>query len=149
MQRKYFLILVIALLLFLGIMVANINFTNTNDSYSEDEYWPDPLRFDIWSYSEDAHKVEVNVLDENNNSIFNETYMVNASEGIYSPVIVHSPVVTSTLGFYKYIVTLDDNITRIENVQVRYAQTLGSSDHLSIEIYGDEEEPLLFSIAVA
>ncbi|NYT19860.1 MAG: hypothetical protein GKC08_06190 [Methanosarcinales archaeon] len=91
----------------------------------------------------------MNVLDENNNSIFNETYIVNASEGIYSPVIVRSPVVTSTLGSYKYVVTLDDNITRVEYVQVRYAQTLSSSDHLSIEIYDDENEPLLFGIAVA
>ncbi|WP_135604598.1 hypothetical protein [Methanococcoides sp. NM1] len=130
-------------------MVVNFTFKNAYNSDSENRYELDPLRFDIWSYSLDPHKVEVNVFDENNNSIFNESYMINSSEGIYSPVIVRSPVVTSTLGSYKYVVTLDDNITRVEYVQVRYAQTLSSSDYLSIEIYDDEEEPLVFSIAVA
>jgi len=47
------------------------------------------------------------------------------------------------------LITLDDNFTVVEAVQVRYSQTLSSSDHLDIEIYDDPENSLVLAIATA
>ncbi|MCM1987900.1 hypothetical protein [Methanococcoides seepicolus] len=88
----------------------------------------DSLAFSIENHSKNDHTVEVKVFDENNDMIFNETYLSNSSTGIYSSIG------TSTLGSYKYIVTLDNNITKEQNVYVEY------SDYLIIGIYDEEYE---------
>ncbi|WP_445474770.1 hypothetical protein ACT9XH_10420 [Methanococcoides methylutens] len=110
---------------------------------------PDPLRFSIWNYSKNPHKVKVEVFDENNSLIFTETYLINSSEGKYSPTIIYSPIVTETLGTYKYVVTLDHKFTAVQSAEVRYEMTTSSSDYVSIDIRDNKENPISFGISIA
>lgn len=110
---------------------------------------PDPLMFSIWNYDKDSHKVEVEVFDENDTSIFTETYFINASEGEYSPTIIKSPIVTETLGSYKYVITLDNEFTAVQFVEVRYSREVSSSDYLWIDIHDNRENPLDLGISIA
>jgi hypothetical protein len=110
---------------------------------------PDPLMFSIRNYSNDSHEIRVEVFDENNTSIFDETYLINASEGEYSLTKIRSPIVTETLGTYKYVITLDNDFTAVQFVDVRYAESLSSSDHLSIDVHDNKENPLSLGISIA
>ncbi|MEL4304582.1 hypothetical protein [Methanococcoides sp. LMO-2] len=110
---------------------------------------PDPLIFSIWNYSNESHRVKVEVLDENDSLIFAETYLIDASKGKYSPTIIYSPVVTETLGTYKYVVTLDHKFTAVQSADVRYAELVSSSDYVSIDIHDNKENPIGFGVSIA
>lgn len=71
------------------------------------------------------HTIEVKIFDENNGMIFTETYLSSPSIGIYVPVG------TSALGSYKYVVTMDNIITKEQNVHLAFPR------YLTVEIYDE------------
>ncbi|WP_135605136.1 hypothetical protein [Methanococcoides sp. NM1] len=104
---------------------------------------PDPLVFSLNNMDINDHEVAVEIFDSNNNSIFKESYLLVPGE------YVKSPKITCIIGTYKYEITLDNNITKTQMADVRYATTLSSSDSLIIAIVDDPDDPLDIGVVVS
>jgi len=109
---------------------------------------PDPLRFSIHNPSSTPHEIRVDVFNKDEQFIFSETYFINSSEET-SYAYIQSPIVTETLGTYKYVIMLDNDFTTIQFVKVRYSESLSSSDYLLISITDNKENPLELDITIA
>ncbi|WP_048063181.1 hypothetical protein [Methanococcoides burtonii] len=105
-------IILVGLLLVMTGMIASIHYS-------------DSLVFAIENHGNDNHTIEVKIFNDDSDMIFAETYLSGPSTGIYVPISA------SALGSYKYIVTMDNKITKEQNVHRSFPR------HLTVEIYDE------------
>ncbi|WP_462273273.1 hypothetical protein [Methanohalophilus sp.] len=129
-------------ILLLGLLIASSIFNLPSLNPIDNPKENDTLTFFLQNWGDTDHEVTVKIFDQKNNSIFNESYVLTPGERIKSPVI------TSMLGMYRYEVTLDNNITKTQTAEVRYAEDVSGSDVLFIDIAEQSNDSLHLGIAI-
>lgn len=100
---------------------------------------PEPLVFFLNNKDAVNHEVNIKIFDSKNVPIFEKSYFLNPEEQIKSREI------TSKAGLYKYEITLNGSITKIQKAEI--SQFKGS-DFISIYILPDHDNPLEIDVSL-
>lgn len=102
------------------------------------DHSPDPLEFSLRNSDKKNHKVDIEILDFYNESVFKENYTMKPGDEIFSPEITVEP------GYYRYKIVLDNQSTFVQRVMANYAANLGGSEKLHLTIRDDPDNPIEF-----